>query len=263
MPVPDPLWEAIREEAAQTIKLEPVLASFLYTTVLNHNQLTDALGFLLANKLNCDTAPALLMREMFDAAFQSDIVADSIHSDILAYYSRDSACLKYSTPFLYFKGFHALQAWRASHYLWNKGEKSLALFLQSRISMLFAIDIHPAARIGKGIMFDHGTGIVIGETAVVDDCVSIMQSVTLGGTGKVSGDRHPKIRRGVLIGPGAKILGNIVIGEGAKVTASSVVLNDVEPHSIVAGVPAKQVGVVAEETPSERMDQGLKDCAGC
>ncbi len=255
------IWQQIREEAAEIAETEPVLGSFLHTTVLNHETLTSALSFHLANKLTCDTAPALLLREVFDDAFASNSeIAEQISWDVQAYFDRDSACDKLSTPFLYYKGFHALQAWRAASWLWHQGKKSMALMLQSRISALLAIDIHPAARIGKGIMFDHGHGLVIGETAVVEDCVSIMQSVTLGGTGKESGDRHPKIRCGVLIGPGAKILGNIEIGSGSKVAAASVVLKSVPPHSIVAGVPAEVVGKVEVPAPSELMDHGLNGC---
>lgn len=257
----DPVWMRIREEVEEIAAAEPALSSFLYTTVLNHRSLSSALSFHLANKLGCDTVPALLMREIFDEAFfNCDMIADQVRCDIQAYYDRDSACDKLSTPFLYYKGFMALQAWRAANCLWKDDDKSMALMLQSRISSLFGIDIHPAAKIGKGIMFDHGHGVVIGETAVVEDCVSIMQSVTLGGTGKESGDRHPKIRRGVLIGPGAKILGNIEVGEGSKIAAASVVLKPVPPHTIVAGVPAETVGTLQEPAPSELMDQGLDGC---
>ncbi|MGV6807519.1 MAG: serine O-acetyltransferase [bacterium] len=254
------MWATIRNEAEDIARREPVLASFLHTTVLHHASITNALSFLLANKLNSDATPALLIRDVMCEAFRSNGVEEAIVEDIRAYFNRDSACEKISTPFLYYKGFHALQAWRAAHYLWETGDKAMALFLQSRISMLFGLDIHPATSIGKGIMFDHGTGIVIGETAVVEDCVSIMQSVTLGGTGKASGDRHPKVRRGVMIGPGAKILGNIEIGAGSKIVAASVVLKAVEPHTIVAGVPAQPVGKIETESPSESMDQGLKGC---
>lgn len=258
----DPIWWRIQEEAAEIAASEPVLSSFVHTTVLNHETLLAALSFHLANKLTCDTAPALLIREVFDNAFNSTpAIAEQVRADIQAFYDRDSACDKLSTPFLYYKGFHALEAWRAAHWLWQQGKRSMALMLQSRISALLSIDIHPAAQIGKGVMFDHGSGIVIGETAVVEDCVSIMQSVTLGGTGKESGDRHPKIRRGVLIGPGAKILGNIEVGAGSKITAASVVLKSVPAHSVVAGVPAEVIGEVTVPTPSELMDQGLGGCA--
>ena len=162
-------------------------------------------------------------------------------------------------PFLFFKGFHALQAYRLAHWLWNEKRRHLALYLQTRVSDLFAVDIHPAARIGSGIMMDHATGIVIGETAVVEDNVSMLHAVTLGGTGKEAGDRHPKIRTGVLIGAGAKILGNIEIGKGARVAAGSVVLQNVPPCKTVAGVPAKVIGDSGCAEPAREMDQMLFD----
>jgi serine O-acetyltransferase len=260
------LWEQIQQETRAIAESEPVLASFLQATVLKHDSLLSALSFLLAEKLTCETTPALTLQEVFNEAFNSDSsisnssIEEQVNEDLCALNQRDSACQGPSSAFLYYKGFHALQAWRAAHWLWENNRKSLALVLQNRISVTFGVDIHPAAKIGKGIMFDHATGIVIGETAVVDDCVSILQSVTLGGTGKESGDRHPKVRRGVLIGPGAKILGNIEIGEGSKITASSVVLKDIPPHSLVAGVPAEVVGTLETDSPAEQMDQGLSGC---
>ncbi len=261
-----PLWDQIQQETRSIAESEPVLASFLQATILKHDSLLSALSFLLAEKLTCETTPALTLQEVFNEAFNSDpsisnsSIEVQVNEDLCALNQRDSACQGPSSAFLYYKGFHALQAWRAAHWLWENNRKSLALVLQNRISVTFGVDIHPAAKIGKGIMFDHATGIVIGETAVVDDCVSILQSVTLGGTGKKSGDRHPKVRRGVLIGPGAKILGNIEIGEGSKITASSVVLKDIPPHSLVAGVPAEVVGTLEIESPAEQMDQGLSGC---
>lgn len=260
----DTLWGDIVAEVRATVAEEPVLASFLHATILNHRDLAAALSFHLANKLHGDITPALLLREVFSDAFTNDpAIIERVACDIIATYERDSACHNLSTPFLYFKGFHALAGHRVAHWLWHHGRRSLALVLQSRISLVFGVDIHPAARIGKGILFDHATGIVIGETAVVHDCVSMLQAVTLGGTGKESGDRHPKIDRGVLIGPGATILGNIHIGEGSKIAAASVVLTDIPPHSIVAGVPAKVVGTTREDSePAEKMDQSLEGC-GC
>ncbi|HEB28152.1 MAG TPA: serine O-acetyltransferase [Porticoccus sp.] len=255
------LWEEIQQETRVIADAEPVLTSFLQVTILKHDSLLAALSFLLAEKLGGETTPALTLQEVFDEAFRSDpTIEDQVNGDICAIHTRDSACAGLSSAFLYYKGFHALQAWRAAHWLWKNDRKSLALVLQNRISVVFGVDIHPAAVIGKGIMFDHATGIVIGETAVVEDCVSILQSVTLGGTGKEAGDRHPKVRRGVLIGPGAKILGNIEIGEGSKITASSVVLKDIPPHSLVAGVPAAVVGTLKIDSPAEQMDQGLSGC---
>jgi len=251
------LWQTLVDETRQMLNEEPVLASFLYATILNHKDMASALSFHLASKLVSDIIPALQLREVFAEAFAADpSIIESARRDIYATYQRDSACRNFTTPFLYFKGFHALESYRVAHWLWAQGRRSLALVLQNRISTVFGVDIHPAAVIGSGVMLDHATGIVIGETAVVDDSVSIMQSVTLGGTGKESGDRHPKIRRGVLLGPGVKVLGNIEVGEFSKVTAASVVLKNVPPHSVVAGVPGKVVGTTNED-PAQEMDQGL------
>ena len=256
------LWETVVAEVREQVAAEPLLASFLYSTILNHPDLTAALSFHLANKLNSDVTPALLLREIFDDAFASrPEIIDSARSDIIATYERDSACRDFSTPLLYFKGFHALSAHRVAHWLWQHKHRNLALVLQNRVSVTFGVDIHPAARIGRGIMIDHATGLVIGETAVVEDGVSLMQSVTLGGTGKETGDRHPKIRRGVLIGPGAKILGNIEVGEGAKIIAASVVLQPVPAHAVAAGVPARVVGRMTDE-PARKMDHSLEGCSG-
>lgn len=256
------LWQTVVAEVREQVEAEPLLASFLYSTILNHRDLAAAIGFHLANKLASDVTPALMLREIFDDTFarQPEII-DAARSDIIATYERDSACLDFSTPLLYFKGFHSLTAHRVAHWLWQDGHRNLALVLQNRISVTFGVDIHPAARIGRGILLDHATGVVIGETAVVEDGVSMMQSVTLGGTGKEIGDRHPKIRRGVLIGPGAKILGNIEVGAGAKIIAASVVLQPVPPGAIAAGVPARVVGQVTEE-PARKMDHSLEGCSG-
>lgn len=258
-PVPqDPVWEEIRRQTRQQAESEPVLASFLHTTILNHDSLEAALSFHLANKLDSPAMPAMLMREVIEQALSDDpAIGQAVRADLLAINERDSACDSSSTPFLYFKGFHALQGYRVAHWLWQRGRESLALFLQNRISVVFAVDIHPAAHIGQGIMFDHATGIVIGETAVVEDNVSIMQSVTLGGTGKESGDRHPKVRQGVLIGAGAKILGNIEIGRCATVGAGSVVLKSVPARKIAAGVPAQILGDSRCQQPSRSMDHRL------
>ena len=239
----DTVWQTIRSQTRLQSEQEPILASFLHATILNHDSLEAALSFHLANKLDSPAASALLVREVIQEALDSDpAIGAAVRADLRAIRERDSACASLAVPFLFFKGFHALEAYRIAHWLWQRGREPLALFLQNRISVVFSVDIHPAARIGNGIMLDHATGIVIGETAVVDDNVSIMQSVTLGGTGKESGDRHPKVHKGVLISAGAKILGNIDIGEGAKVGAGSVVLKPVEPHTTVAGVPARVVG---------------------
>jgi len=256
--IADNLWETIRRYTRQQAESEPVLASFLHTTILNHDSLEAALSFHLANKLDSPALPAMLLREVIDEALRADpgIVA-AVRADLLAVSERDSACCALLTPLLYFKGFHALQSYRIAHWLWGQERKSLALYLQNRISAVFAVDIHPAARIGKGIMFDHATGIVIGETAAVDDDVSIMQSVTLGGTGKEGGDRHPKVGRGVLIGAGAKILGNIRVGDCAKIGAGSVVLKDVPARASIAGVPAVIVGENLCGQPAQEMNHLL------
>ncbi len=254
----DPLWATIRDETRAEAEREPILASFLHATILNHDSLEAALSFHLAHKLDSPTASALLVREVIEEALTSDpgIIA-ATRCDIRAVRERDSACDDFSVPFLYFKGFHALQAHRVAHWLWRQGRQSLALFFQNRISCEFGVDIHPAARIGQGIMLDHATGVVIGETAVVGNNVSIMQSVTLGGTGKEHGDRHPKVGDGVLLSAGAKVLGNIRIGEGAMVGAGSVVLRDVPPHTTVAGVPAVVVGRPSCDQPALEMNHRL------
>lgn len=255
----DKTWARMRVEAATAAAQEPVLASFLHATILHHGTFEDALSFRLSQKLADNEMNAMLWREVSDEAYAGEpfIVQAALH-DLRAVYERDPACHEFMQPFLYFKGYQALQAQRVANWLWRHDRKSLALYLQSRMSQLFAVDIHPATKIGKGVFMDHATGIVIGETAVVEDDVSILQNVTLGGTGKEEGDRHPKVRRGALISVGAKVLGNIEVGEGAKVAAGSVVLKTVEPHSTVAGVPAKPVGECAD-TPSETMDQSFVD----
>lgn len=258
----DPIWEKIREEAAQDAQSEPMLASFLYSVVLNHKTLEDALSFILASKLGSSTVPGVTLRDLIDEAFRSDHkIGIALRADIQAVVTRDPACRGSSQPLLYFKGYHAIQSYRVAHYYWEQDRKPLALYLQSRISEVFAVDIHPGARLGKALFFDHATSIVIGETAVIDDDFSMLHEVTLGGTGKAGGDRHPKIHKGVMIGAGAKVLGNVVIGEGAKIGAGSVVLEDVPPHCTVAGVPAKPVGYPAHALPALEMDQRIDEKA--
>lgn len=258
----DPTWDLMRDEAAEMAAQSPILASFLHTTILNRGRFEDALSYQLAQKLGNEALTSLNIREVFDQALESDPeIGQAARADIIAVFDRDPACTSLAEPFLYFKGYHALQAYRIAHWLWQVNERPLALFLQNRISEVFAVDIHPAAKIGRGILIDHATGIVIGETAVVEDDVSMLHEVTLGGTGKETGDRHPKIRRGVLISAGAKVLGNIEIGECARVGAGSVVLHDVPPHKTVAGVPAVIVGEVGDSNPSHTMDHSLPgDC---
>ncbi len=213
----DIVWNNIKAEARALADCEPMLASFYHATLLKHENLGSALSYMLANKLASPIMPAIAIREVVEEAYAADpeMIA-SAACDIQAVRTRDPAVDKYSTPLLYLKGFHALQAYRIGHWLWNEGRRALAIFLQNQVSVTFQVDIHPAAKIGRGIMLDHATGIVVGETAVIEDDVSILQSVTLGGTGKTSGDRHPKIREGVMIGAGAKILGNIEVGRGAR-----------------------------------------------
>lgn len=251
-------WQTIRDEAAQMAAEEPMLASFFHSTILNHETLGAALSFQLANKLGSLTMPPIVLREVIEQAIHADVtILDAAACDICAVTERDPAVNYLSTPLLYLKGFQALQAYRIAHWLWLQNRRPLALFLQHQISVVFGVDIHPAAQIGYGIMLDHATGIVIGETAVVGNDVSILQNVTLGGTGKEHGDRHPKIREGVMIGAGAKVLGNIVVGEGAKIGAGSVVLAEVPPHTTVAGVPAKEVGRPSTLKPSLSMEQDI------
>ena len=252
------LWKKIREEAWSCSVNEPILGSFFYSTILNHQSLQSALSYQLASRLGSSTMPAILVREVIEEAFiKAPEIINAAMADIIAVQERDPAVDDYSTPLLYLKGFHALQVYRVANWLWKEKRVPLAQYLQNRCSEIFAVDVHPAAVIGKGIMFDHATGIVVGETAVIEDNVSILQGVTLGGTGKEGGDRHPKIRQGVMIGAGAKVLGNIEVGIGAKVGAGSVVLDKVPPHSTVAGVPAKIVGRPSCDMPSLSMEQDL------
>ena len=252
-------WEAMRAEAAAKAEEEPILGSYFHATILNHMNFRSALSFRLASKLDNPMLPTMLIRDVIDEAMSDDEnILDCALTDILATYDRDPACEDLSTPFLFLKGFHALQAHRIAHWLWHQQRHTLALFFQSQISVGLDVDIHPAARMGCGILVDHATGIVIGETAVVEDDVSILHAVTLGGTGKETGDRHPKVRHGVLLGAGCKVIGNIEIGNGAKVGAGSVVLEDVPPHVTVAGVPAQVVGPTRDENPALGMDHTLR-----
>jgi serine O-acetyltransferase len=254
------VWSQLRVEAMQAAAEEPLLASFLHATILHHEKMEDALSYHLAAKLGGPDMNPLQLREVAHEAFAEDksIVAQA-ERDMRAVRERDAACRSYLQPFLYFKGYLGLQAYRVGHWLWKRERDILAYHLQSRISELFSIDIHPAARLGGGIFIDHAHAIVIGETAVVEDDVSMLHSVTLGGTGKERGDRHPKIRRGVLLAAGSKVLGNIEVGEQARVAAGSVVLKSVPPRCTVAGVPARPVGGVNCDNgaPAERMDQTL------
>ncbi|XP_055801428.1 serine acetyltransferase 5-like [Solanum dulcamara] len=254
------LWTQIKAEARRDAEAEPALASYLYSTILSHSSLERSLSFHLGNKLCSSTLLSTLLYDLFLNNFSTDPELRAVASaDLLAARYRDPACVSFSHCLLNYKGFLACQAHRVAHKLWTQSRRPLALALQSRISDVFAIDIHPAAKIGKGILFDHATGVVVGETAVIGNNVSILHHVTLGGTGKFGGDRHPKIGDGVLIGAGATILGNVNIGEGAKIGAGSVVLIDVPPQTTAVGNPARLVGgkeqpTKHEECPGESMD---------
>ncbi|MCL1126492.1 serine O-acetyltransferase [Shewanella surugensis] len=254
------VWEQLKIEATALVKKEPLLASHVYSCVLNHECLGSALSFIVANKLSDAVVSPFTFRELFDQAFiNCGSMLTSVSADIKAVTDRDPAAVNYLTVLLNLKGFMAIQVHRLAHCLWLEDRKELARFIQSRNSEVFGVDIHPACRIGQGIMFDHATGIVIGETAIIENNVSILQSVTLGGTGNEEGDRHPKIRQGVLIGAGATVLGNIEIGEGAKIGSGSVVLNHVKPHTTVVGVPAKVVGKPDCQFPAQSMAQNVYD----
>ena len=252
----DPLFARIRAEAEEAAQHEPELAAFLLTTILNHETFEEAVIHRVAERLDHVDAPAALIRQTFaEFAGRDPALGDGFRADILAVADRDPACHRIMEPLLYFKGFHALQTHRLAHALWRAGRKDFALYLQSRSSSVFQTDINPAAKIGKGIFLDHATSLVVGETCVIEDDVSILQGVTLGGTGKETGDRHPKIRRGVLIGAGAKILGNIEVGYCARVAAGSVVLASVPHNKTVAGVPARIVGEAGCAEPARTMNQ--------
>jgi serine O-acetyltransferase len=259
MKVVDPVWSQVRLESEELAGREPELASFVTSTILHHDSLEGAVAHRISARLDhFEVGYAVLMRAFEDLIADGGDFGLSIRADIMAVADRDPACTRYLEPVLYFKGFHALQTYRLAHYLWGQGRKDFALFLQSRSSAVFQVDIHPAARIGRGVFIDHATGLVVGSTAVVEDDVSILQGVTLGGTGKESGDRHPKIRRGVLIGAGAKVLGNIEIGHCSLIAAGSVVLKSLPPNVTAAGVPARIVGgAPCEKPPSQTMDQDL------
>jgi serine O-acetyltransferase len=258
----DPLWTRIRSEAEAVVRQEPQLASFIHTSILAHDTLTSAVVQRITDRLDHPVMTGTTIRLAFlDALAESPEIGDAFRADIVATYDRDPATTRFMEPLLYFKGFHAIQIHRLAHWLWNCHRRDFALYLQSRSSAVFQVDIHPAAKIGRGIFLDHATGLVVGETAVIEDDVSMLHGVTLGGTGNENGDRHPKIRNGVMIGAGAKILGNIEIGHCARVAAGSVVLKPV-PHNVtVAGVPARVIGEAGCTEPSRTMDQMLYNIA--
>lgn len=238
----DALWLRLRQEAKEAYAHAPMLAPLFVDSIINQPSLEAAAFHRIAARLKNEVVGLGIIVDAFNRAVEADeSISQALRTDITAVVERDPACVRFIEPFLYFKGFHALQTHRLAHWLWNSDERDFALYLQSRSSDVFQTDIHPAARFGKGVFLDHATGLVVGETAVVEDDVCLLQNVTLGGTGKESGDRHPKVRKGAMIGAGAKILGNIEIGEGARVAAGSVVLRDVPARATVAGVPAKVV----------------------
>jgi serine O-acetyltransferase len=256
--VAPPVWPALRSEAAAAAKSEAALASLLAAVILNHKTLGGALSYQLARKLGDQELRAMSLREIAEEAYAAKpSLVDIAEADLKAVFERDPACKGYVQPFLFFKGFLALQTQRVAHWLWGEGRETLALYLQSRMSELFQVDIHPATKIGRGVFVDHGTGIVIGETAEIGDDVSMLQGVTLGGTGAEQGDRHPKIGKGVLLGAGAKVLGNIQIGDYAKIASGSVVLKPVPAGCTAAGVPARLVNCPSCDEPAKSMDHTL------
>lgn len=258
----DNLWERLRQEAADVLAREPVLATLILTTVINRETFEQAVVHRIALRLANGTVSTDLIVDAFTAALRDDPeIGKAFRADIAAVVDRDPATARLLEPLLYYKGFHAIETHRLAHYLWNSNQRDLAFYLQSRSSELFQTDIHPAARFGRGVFLDHATGFVVGATAVIEDNVSILQNVTLGGTGKESGDRHPKIKSGTMIGAGAKILGNIEVGPCARVAAGSVVLSPVPANSTVAGVPAKIVGTAGCPEPARDMNQILSKLA--
>jgi serine O-acetyltransferase len=254
----DPIFARMRTEAEETIHREPEISGIMMSTILNHDTLESAIIHRLAARLGHPEVPGDLIRKTYlDVLAYDPSIAAAFRADLVAVVDRDPACVRVIEPVLYFKGFHAIQTHRLAHALWNAGRRDFALYLQSRSSEVFQTDIHPAAQFGKSIFLDHATGLVVGSTAVIEDGVSMLQDVTLGGTGKEKGDRHPKIRHGVLIGAGAKILGNIEVGHCARIAAGSVVLHPVPNNKTVAGVPAKIVGEAGCAEPALSMDQIL------
>ena len=256
----DPVWARIRREAEVVVRQEPELSSFIYSSVLHHDRLEQVVVHRIAERLDhADVSGELIRQAYWNALDDTPTLGDIFRADIVATYDRDPATNRFIEPVLYFKGFHAIQTYRLAHWLYGKGRKDFAYYLQSRASSVFQCDIHPAARIGRGIFVDHATGVVVGETAAIDDDVSILHDVTLGGTGNENGDRHPKIGRGVMIGAGAKILGNIEVGHCARIAAGSVVVKPVPHNKTVAGVPARVIGEAGCAEPSRTMDQMLND----
>jgi serine O-acetyltransferase len=259
----DPVWDRLRSEAEAILRAEPALAGFTLATILHQPTLEAAVVHRVAWRLAHPSLSGDLIEQTYLEALEHEpAIGEAFRADIMAVVDRDPACNRLVEPVLFFKGFHAIQTHRLAHWLWERNRQDLALYLQSRSSEVFQTDVHPAARIGRGVFLDHATGLVVGSTAVIEDNVSMLQDVTLGGTGKEGGDRHPKIRRGVLIGAGAKILGNIEVGECARVAAGSVVLQPVPRNATVAGVPARVVGSAGCAEPARQMDQLLSPMEG-
>lgn len=251
----DPVWDQITREAEQAVQEEPLIGGFLHACILHHKSIEKALSYRIAAKLASNEMSMVVVREIVEDAYtDAPGLIEAARADLMAIYDRDPACHRLLQPILYFKGYQAVQAYRVAHYLWSKGRQDLAYFVQMRVSEIFGVDIHPGARVGKGIMIDHAHSIVIGETAIVGDNVSMLHSVTLGGTGKEEEDRHPKIGDGVLIGAGAKVLGNIKVGDCSRIAAGSVVLEEVPPCKTVAGIPARIVGEAGCDQPSISMN---------
>ncbi|UPR05237.1 serine O-acetyl transferase [Chloropicon primus] len=245
------VWTTIREEVQRDYQSEPLLSGFMFSTILAHDTMEESLAFILAKKLENAVLPAPKLSQLFQEVLRLEEVRKDYLADLMATYERDPACRRYSSCFLYYKGFHAIQTHRVAHALYNQGRTSLALFLQSRSSEAFHVDIHPGARIGRGMMLDHATGVVMGETAVVGDNCSMLHSVTLGGSGKVTGDRHPKIGKGVFIGAGAVILGNVKVGDDSKIGSCAVVTKEVPAKHVAVGMPAKMF-------PLRRLEKRIK-----
>lgn len=263
-PTQEDVWNAIREEAEHMAAQDAVLSDLLRSRVLGQSDIVSAVTANLSDKLAQRDISEKILNEALASAYASNettatTIAQTMCDDIVAVYDRDPACRTYLDPVLFFKGFLSIQAYRAAHEMMKQGRRGMAMFIQSRASQVFGADIHPSAKIGSGIMIDHATGVVIGETAVIGNDVSMLHGVTLGGSGKEGGDRHPKIGNGVLISVGAKVLGNIHIGDCAKIGGGSVVLTDVPAYSTAVGIPAKVVGKVDTPTPSRSMDHSLKD----
>jgi len=257
----DPVWGRIKSEASKLILAEPLMGGMVHSSILHHSTFRKALSYRISLKLSSEEMPAQILREIVDEVLSvNDSIALSARADMVAVFDRDPACHQMLQPMLFYKGYQALQAYRISHWLWENNRKEIAYFIQMRCSEVFGVDIHPGAVLGCGIMIDHAHSIVIGETSRVGDNVSMLHSVTLGGTGKADGDRHPTIEDGVLIGAGAKILGNITVGYCSKIAAGSVVLKDIPPCKTVAGVPALIVGEAGCDQPSQTMDQFFEGC---